>query len=440
MNALVFMNEVVLACVEGFIIFYAYLYFIDKLCFLKKNKLKTALCLITYTCFSYWSTMHVDYSIHTFLYMLFTICLFSYITGTNIYKSAISVFLIFIIYSTIELFFVVIITNVTGIPVSRVANDQKIDLLSQLIIRPVQFLIFLTISHFKLNRYLKKYNILNRNNSPISYLLLQMIAMFILLSNSSRDNDSVLAYSVTGLIFLIITIFGILYFIEYMKSLKLENQFALQKEYITNMELVLDVIRKEKHDYLNHVSTLVAMCSLKSPDSMEKIEHYARKLINNSESDFKFFDTGNKYLDGFLAIKSSKAVENDIYLEVDFESPLSSINIDEIDFTSIIGNILDNAIDAVLLNSPEKKKIISVYAYKEADNYFIAVSNNGPQIFENDLKRIFEMKYSTKEKNSIEHGFGLYIAKELAAKNKGKITVRSTEQETEFLIEFKVSG
>jgi sensor histidine kinase regulating citrate/malate metabolism len=118
---------------------------------------------------------------------------------------------------------------------------------------------------------------------------------------------------------------------------------------------------------------------------------------------------------------------------------LDEVDIDEINLTSTIGNIIDNAFDAVLSDTQkDKEKIVSLYAYSEEDRYCISISNNGPMIPENDLSRIFQNKFSTKASYEGERGFGLFIVKELVSQNNGRISVTSSELETEFLIEFKI--
>ena len=52
-------------------------------------------------------------------------------------------------------------------------------------------------------------------------------------------------------------------------------------------------------------------------------------------------------------------------------------------------------------------------------------------------EKIFENGFSTKSKNKLERGYGLYIVKQLVNKNKGSIEVNDNDNKTEFLIIFK---
>lgn len=442
MNTLDLINKLFFPWAEGFILLYGFLHLVDKQNFFKEKKLQTFICVTVFSSFSYWVLTYADYSIHTILIVAFAICLFSFITRTNLYASAMSLVAVFLLYGIIEVFGTVIILAITGVSLDHSINDPVTKLKMMSRIMPIQYLVFILLSRIKIKKRLFKSLIFNKQNHTISYMLLQLIAMLIFfISSSVKSSNNTILFTVLGSIFFLTAVLGLLDFKERLKMMNIEKQFCIQEEHIKNMEVVIDAIRKEKHDYVNQISALVAMCLVKDPDTLDKIEFYARKLINNSNSSssYKFYDTGNKYLDGFLTVKSNKAVEKGISFEVDFDTPLDVVDIDEINLTSIIGNIVDNAFDAVLSDvHSDMEKIVSLYAYSEEDRYCISISNNGPRIPENNLKKIFENKFSTKAKYEGERGFGLFIVKELVSQHNGRISVTSTEDETEFLIEFKV--
>ena len=68
------------------------------------------------------------------------------------------------------------------------------------------------------------------------------------------------------------------------------------------------------------------------------------------------------------------------------ETTLEMISVDDVDLPSIVGNILDNAFDAVLMNPPEKENCLS-FIFSEG-KCFISISNNGSEIPKN-IKNIF---------------------------------------------------
>ncbi|MDF2505987.1 ATP-binding protein, partial [Clostridium sp.] len=74
----------------------------------------------------------------------------------------------------------------------------------------------------------------------------------------------------------------------------------------------------------------------------------------------------------------------------------------------------------------------------EDKKFYIEISNNGDMISEDIQDKIFNRGFSTKTKKSYDHGFGLYIIKQLIKQNNGNISLESTPERTKFLIEFQI--
>lgn len=214
-------------------------------------------------------------------------------------------------------------------------------------------------------------------------------------------------------------------------------------EYKKSLSVIAEsqaLLRKERHDFINHLNTLNAMYQYNKPDTLERMGNYIIKLAGNSELHRSVPESGNECIDALLSVKINSVKQENVHFETTYELPLSDIDIDDVDLISIIGNIIDNAFDAVAMNEQDIKKIISVYAYKENNKAYISISNNGPKIPDEYLDKIFVNKFTTKSEKEGERGYGLYITKELVTKNMGEIHVTSTESGTEFLLELNLKG
>ncbi len=64
----------------------------------------------------------------------------------------------------------------------------------------------------------------------------------------------------------------------------------------------------------------------------------------------------------------------------------------------------------------------------------LKIQNNGPEIPDKILNKIFDSGFTTKENKESNNGFGLAIVKELVESYNGKIQVSSTDEFTEFTI------
>jgi sensor histidine kinase regulating citrate/malate metabolism len=177
---------------------------------------------------------------------------------------------------------------------------------------------------------------------------------------------------------------------------------------------------------------------LNKEDSVERIRSYLDKLVHNLHSSYHYYNTGDEYLDGLLAVKSNFAFTHNIHLDVDFEEPINNLAVDSYDLISIISNIIDNGFEAILSQKDNIDKVMSICSYVEDDLFQISIANNGPPIPTGCIDKIFENGFSTKSENKEDHGLGLFITKKLVTKNKGNIMVSSSDIETQFLITFKI--
>lgn len=122
---------------------------------------------------------------------------------------------------------------------------------------------------------------------------------------------------------------------------------------------------------------------------------------------------------------------------IKFESYLNFDELISIDSTKIkmsILNFIINAKEAILDQSDQDKKhngIIKIVSGSEKDKMFFSISNNGPQIPQEIMDKIFNPLFSTKEDGS---GVGLAISKAIVKAHRGNIDVKSNLEETTFTV------
>ncbi|MBU3153927.1 sensor histidine kinase, partial [Clostridium estertheticum] len=147
---------------------------------------------------------------------------------------------------------------------------------------------------------------------------------------------------------------------------------------------------------------------------------------------------GNDYIDGLLSIKNNYAMKNKIDFNVIIDESFNLLKIREDELISIISNIIDNAFEALMLKALDENKEISINTFLDDNKFCIQISNNGNDIPKEIINKIFEKGYSTKTKGKGDHGFGLYITKQLVEHNNGYISVERVSGKTKFLVEFKM--
>lgn len=119
---------------------------------------------------------------------------------------------------------------------------------------------------------------------------------------------------------------------------------------------------------------------------------------------------------------------------IDEKANLEDTNINDLDLQKIISNILRNSVEA--LNG---RGLLMIKSYYNINHIIISIQNNGPEIEENIIEKIFEQGFSTKDNKNGDNGFGLYIVKEIIEKYNGSINVNSSKELTSFNIKLPLN-
>lgn len=105
----------------------------------------------------------------------------------------------------------------------------------------------------------------------------------------------------------------------------------------------------------------------------------------------------------------------------------------------VILNIIDNAIYSVNLNEDDSPKLIKIVTKQEENKAVIIISNNGPRIPDDDISKIFDPFYTTKEPGR-GTGLGLSISYSLVNEHKGEIVAENRDDGVYFIIKLPVNN
>ena len=432
-------SDTLFSFIEAGVFLTCYITLADKRGFFKQNILKCILFTAFYIIFVPWGSIYIPFGIHTVCNFIFTIFLLSFLTRTNIYNSIIIVMLTAMFIGIIDIIVSGIFSLVIKVDLNQWLQDSyryiEFASISKLV------LIIFTILFYRFNNNRLKITIFKTDNSQYLYILIQLCILMIFVISINYNinrNINILQYNIFLLVLFILSLLLAFFDIkERERILNMLNKKKYLEEYVKNLEDVINVIRREKHEFSNHIQTVFAMCQLNKPDTNAMIYKYLSRLIGNMKSVYHFYETGNIYVDGLLAIKSNICFENDIALNVSINASFSSAAADDCDTAGIVGNIVNNAIECLRSYEEKRNKEISFETFVKYNHFHIRISNNGPQIPKPQIDRIFENGFTTKD-NSADHGYGLYITKQLVSKNKGDILVTSSDELTTFEIIFGV--
>lgn len=428
--------QLIICFIEAVNILLIFMLLIEKKFNNSKDKIKFLLYILIYTLYTVWITLNLPVGYRTILIVIFSFILISILFSIKLYASLIIILFSSIYFMFNEFLILIIVSLILSTSIIDIVNSSFYGLYIPLFIQSIELLGIFIMFRFR-NRFRSFHTVYTDNNST-AYKGLGIF--FIAVSIMSLGGNSTFIWS-NILLYLMFGGFITVNILDYRKRIELLNikcKYEIREEYIDKLETVVDIVRKEKHDFANIVNTVYALCILNRKDSLEKIKSYLKKTIDNLDDSYRFYDTGNQYIDGLLAVKSKYAIDNNIHFDIDFEESLEFLRIDNNDLIAIISNILDNAFHAVDSNNKVNNKIISFYSYIENEVFYISISNNGPMIPKQYLTKVFQKGFSTKGTNKGDHGYGLFIVKDLVKRNKGNIEIISNESNTEFLLKFRV--
>lgn len=200
--------------------------------------------------------------------------------------------------------------------------------------------------------------------------------------------------------------------------LKQQNEFlCLRYEEFENQWLKL---RRMRHDMAN--SCVLEMGYLEKGQYEQLMEHYHEKLGQIKQRD-DMIHTGNIAIDSILNYKLKIAREYEI--EVDRKIRIESeITISNIDLNILIGNLFDNAIDAVKELSPNKRKI-RFFIRTNAARLLFTICNP----YEGEIKRDKAGNFLTRKEDDFYHGLGLKEVEEIVKKYDGEMNINDADGE-----------
>jgi sensor histidine kinase regulating citrate/malate metabolism len=187
---------------------------------------------------------------------------------------------------------------------------------------------------------------------------------------------------------------------------KLEDMSLVRKkaEELTNMVQLTQALRAQNHEFMNKLHTISGLIQLDASDkALEFIEQTTlsqQEIIGALGKQVKI-----PAISGLLLAKYSKAAEQKVKLKIHPETKVTHIprHAIEDDITSILGNLIDNSIEAL---SETEAPIIEVKLIESDEMLSIEVKDNGPGMQASQLSDYMSTGFSTKGAN---RGYGLPI-------------------------------
>ena len=204
-------------------------------------------------------------------------------------------------------------------------------------------------------------------------------------------------------------------------SFRLKDEIDSLGKELCQLKDYSELLRAQTHEYSNKLHTISGLIQLGATD--EAIELIGQETSGYQELlQLLIRAVPDPVIAGCILGKYNRAKELGIVLTIDNDSSFSDVPafIDRQSVVSIIGNLIDNAFDA-LLKDRTTKNIVNLSLVDIGNDLIIEVEDGGVGVKPELQESIFEKGFSTNEGQG--RGMGLNIVKKSVNKLNGEITL-----------------
>lgn len=259
----------------------------------------------------------------------------------------------------------------------------------------------------------------NKNLKNIYLITLILIPLFIgfivgvaynIERNQNVIGNIILFIFIMNTAFIINFIIVVLY-LNYNQEIVTNAKFKINyyDELMIQFKKHIDEVKKLRHDFKNHILVMSVLIKDKRYD---ELSNYIKKMFYEEKIVIsRLIITGNPAMDVIINNKLNKSIMLNIKVHTNIYVS-QGLKIDEFELVVVLGNILDNAIEATCKLEESMRYIKIFIRYYDKKTLTISVSNTY-----DGKNRFLESKTSKEDKEN--HGIGLRNVKEVMKRNNG---------------------
>lgn len=395
--------------------------------FFEKAIQNRAICLMKYVLYSFMTWLpYLLFKLPVLIIVMNVVGLFC-ITGNYtkaIKKRVISTMFIYLLLACIEIL-VVLFSGYKELELLKQSGYES--LFGQICIMAVLFMVTLLLECFG--------GIRKADNFPHSYgvcifiVPISSILLIFKMLNAKNPSISGIAINIVVLLMINYAVFCLYDALARQLSLNIESEcLRKQNEFYQKqfdlMKASEQSVRLTKHDLNNHLGTVRRLAG---QTEHNEVISYIDQLLANTTENQEYVDTGNIVLNSLLNFKISEAIQKNINVETKIKIP-NVMDIEIYDLTIILGNLLDNAFEAVS-SLPIREREINLKMEYDRGRLFIEIKNR----FLGKLK-YGENKHTLKttKKDVKNHGNGLINIKKSVQHYYGTFDIEIEEENNVF--------
>lgn len=198
-------------------------------------------------------------------------------------------------------------------------------------------------------------------------------------------------------------------------SLLMEFHNRMLQKSLDETERNFELWRQSIHDHKNH---MIALMHLAEEGKLDEIKSYIQKENEFMDKKLFYIKTGNAVVDAVIYSKQKLAEKQNITFVVNAVLP-EKIVVNDIDLANILGNLMDNAIEA---GQKEEEPYVQSILKQRKDFFVINIKNKCTKLEKAEVDK-------TTKADAAFHGIGIKSVKKLVKKYDGEISLDVMEQE-----------
>lgn len=176
-----------------------------------------------------------------------------------------------------------------------------------------------------------------------------------------------------------------------------------------NYEMIMQVdedSRRRKHEMRHHMQTVYALLNARE---VEKAEKYIEDMIQEADQFSESTYSENIMINSIIGFRLNQAREKGIAVCARIHVPVR-LEIDDVDLSSLLSNMLENAVEACMRMEDRSGAYINLEIRKKQRFLFIECENSV------DQREGLRTGWTTSKDDPAEHGFGLKAMDAIAEK------------------------
>ncbi|MGC9538569.1 ATP-binding protein [Streptomyces sp. UG1] len=221
-------------------------------------------------------------------------------------------------------------------------------------------------------------------------------------------------------------------------TLRDRTELAQLERELGSFRSTTELLRAQAHEFSNQLHTISGLIQIGEHDEVVK---YVRALRRHRESlDLTLTSrVRDRAIAALLMAKSALASERKVRLKISERTALEQLDpTDSADVATVLGNLVDNAVDAAAAGEAGHDAWVEVELRQDASSVEIVVRDSGPGVAPELAQEVFLHGFTTKAAQGGDRGIGLALTRLVCKRRGGEVSVTNTQEGAMFTARMSV--